>query len=277
MNIKALLHIAAERLVSFSDTPYLDAELLLMKTLQTTRASLHTHSEIKLSVPQQQFFEELMMRRLIGEPTAYILNQQAFWTINLRITKDVLIPRPETELIIEIILEKFSSKQSYQIADLGTGSGAIALALAQERPRWHITATDICPIAINIAQENAQQLRLTNVNFFVGNWCCALPATKFSAIVSNPPYIAENDPHLDSLSYEPQRALVSGPEGLDDIRKIIKEAPKYLTENGLLLLEHGFQQSVVITQLLSQSGYQEIMTWYDLAGNERVTGGIFLH
>lgn len=270
MNIQTILNFSTQSLAKISSSPTLDAELLLVKILNVSPTHLHAYPEQKLTPEQQHSFNQLLQRRLAGEPVAYILESQSFWDIDLKITADVLIPRPETELLIEIILKKFSAEEELHIADLGTGSGAIALALAKTRSQWHLTAVDISAAALSIAEENARRLRLNNICFYQSNWLAALATKKFSVIVSNPPYLAENDPHLAALSHEPKTALISGDDGLDEIRKIILEACHHLLPDGLLLLEHGYEQAAIIRDLLQQAGYGDIKTYRDYAGHERV-------
>lgn len=275
MNRKNLITIAARQLAAVSSSAILDAELLLANALQCEKNQLFIYPEKELSPNELIIFEKLLQRRLAGEPIAYILLQQGFWDLDLTVTPAVLIPRPETELLVEIILEKFGEQENLKLADLGTGSGAIALALASEKPKWEITATDYSAAALEIAKSNAENLQLNNVRFFQGSWCEALPNEKFDIIVSNPPYIAAMDPHLTALQFEPQSALISGADGLDDIRKIISQAGNFLKLNGMLLLEHGFEQGVAVRELLLQAGYKEIETRCDLNKLDRATLGCF--
>jgi release factor glutamine methyltransferase len=247
-------------------------EILLAHVLKKTRTYLHTYPDYEINQQEINTFQQLLKRHIEGEPIAYILGHKAFWNLELIVTPDTLIPRPETELIIELILEKLPTNEEIIIADLGTGSGAIALALAKERPHWQLHATDQSVTALKIAQQNAEHLQISNVKFYQGNWCKALPSQKYHAIVSNPPYIAENDTHLNQagMAFEPQTALVSGRDGLDAIRQIISQAPDYLLPKGLLVLEHGFDQAEAVRTLMQQFGYQQITSHRDLAGHERV-------
>ena len=203
-------------------------------------------------------------KRLAGEPIAYILGKKEFWSLEFTIDEKVLIPRPETELLVEIILQIDSS--CINIADLGTGSGAIAIALAKERPNWQITATDISEEALEVARSNAQKLEIQNIEFYCGDWGEALPDKKYDVIVSNPPYIDKNDPHLKQgdVKFEPKIALESG-DGLSSIRKIIAQAKSRLKTNGLLVLEHGHDQSKAIQHLLQKYNYKDIVPHKDLA------------
>lgn len=272
MIIKHILKQATQQIIKISETPHREAEILLAHALEKPRTYLHTYPEHEINQTDLDTFQQSLHRRLQGEPIAYILGHTAFWDFELKVTHDTLIPRPETELIVELILEKLTEQEKIYIADLGTGSGAIALALAKERPHWELHATDQSHAALIIAQQNAQQLGVNNIKFFQGEWCMALPSQKYQAIVSNPPYIAENDPHLKQpgMAFEPQTALVSGNDGLDALRQIISQSSNYLMPNGLLILEHGFDQAPAVRALMQQSGYQQITSYRDLAGHERV-------
>jgi release factor glutamine methyltransferase len=207
---------------------------------------------------------------------AYITGSREFWSLNLEVTPDTLIPRPETETLVEKALEYIPQDQTMLIADLGTGSGAVAAAIASERPICEVVATDLSPDAIQVAQRNFSRLGFNNIKSLLGNWFDALPSeAKFDLIVSNPPYIAEGDGHLahNGLPWEPQKALRSGDDGLDDINIIVKEAPKHLISNGRLILEHGFDQGDQVRLLLKQAGFSAINTTQDLSGHDRVSTG----
>ena len=252
-----------------STTSRLDIELLLAFTLNQPRSFLYAHPEYETTPEQEKKFNDLLKRRINGEPIAYILGKKEFWPLELTVTPNVLIPRPETELLIETALNKIT-QETADIADLGTGSGAIAIALASEHPKWNIIATDISKDALKLAQDNALNLQLKNIEFYHGNWCEALPNKKFDLIISNPPYIAQNDPHLQlgDVRFEPKIAL-EAEDGLSEFKKIIKQAKNYLKNEGLLILEHGYDQSEKIQDLLNQNGYQGITPYKDLAGIDR--------
>ena len=215
---------------------------------------------------------DLLNRRINGELMAYILGHKEFWGLDFVVTKDTLIPRPESELLVEMALAALP-KSKLTIADLGTGSGAIALALASERPDWDIVAVDQSAAALAVAKQNAQHLSLNQVCFTQGSWCEALGKVKYDAIISNPPYIADKDPHLSQgdLRSEPRSALASGEDGLDDIRLIVSQVPNYLQIRGLLLLEHGYNQAAYVSHLLQTAGFTEIRQQQDLAGHVRIT------
>lgn len=254
---------------------HLDAELLLGHLLQVSRAYLHTHPATKISDKDWQRYQELCLRSRNGEPIAYILGHKEFWSFELEVNSNTLIPRPETELLVETTLKKLAKVGKLTVADLGVGSGAVAIALALERPQWQIYATDNSLAALDIARKNMLKHQVNNVSLIHSDWYENLPSIKFDAIVSNPPYIAENDEHLRSLRFEPLTALVSGKDGLDAIRIIIRQASLFLKNGGLLLLEHGYDQAILVRKLLNDAGYITIETHSDLSGIPRVTGGFF--
>ena len=275
--IRTTLERAAQALASLPHSePKLEAELLLTEVLGKDRSYLFTWPERELTPRQEQAFSRLLQRRLAGEPIAYILGRREFWSLDLQITPDVLIPRPETELLVELALDAFPPQQPITVADLGTGSGAVAAAIALERPRWTVWATDASAAALAVAKENFLRCGLDRVETRQGAWCAALPQPlRFELIVSNPPYVPEDDPHLGlgDLLREPRSALVAGSDGLDEIRRIVSQAPERLAAGGLLLLEHGFDQGERIRDLLHQAGFGSVQTHRDLAGLDRVSGG----
>lgn len=254
----------------------LDAEVLLAYVLGVKRSYLYAWPQKKLSDEQEKKFVALLDRCLQGEPVPYLVGHQEFWSLDFVVTHDVLIPRPETELLVELLLGLPLEKTlPMNIADLGTGSGAIALALGHERPGWIIHATDKSTDALQVAKLNAERLNIPNVAFYQGNWCAALPKVLFDAIIANPPYIAEDDGHLqqDGVSFEPVGALISGQDGLEDIRQIIHEASSFLKPGACLMLEHGYDQAARVRDLLEQAGYKNSRSVRDLSGIERVTLG----
>ncbi len=272
--IAIVLSEAIKKLSPTSDSARLDAEILLAFVINVTRGYLYAWPEKELTLLQQNNFNDLVRRRMQGEPVPYIVGRQEFWSLDFNVTTDTLIPRPETELLVELALQKVSGVQ-INIADLGTGSGVIGIALAHERPEWIVYATDQSAEALAVAQSNAHHLAVNNIFFSQGNWCDALPSVLLDAIISNPPYIAESDKHLaqGGLSFEPQAALVAGQDGLDAIRNIAQQASRYLKRGGLLMLEHGYDQSLAVREILEHLGYQEITSYCDFAGIERVTIG----
>jgi len=269
--VVALSH-AAQQLAVVTDVPRLEAEILLAHVLQVSRSYLHTWPEKIITLEQHDAFSHLLARRLQGEPIAYLIGHREFWSIDLTLTPDVLIPRPETELLVELVLQSIHADNAV-IADLGTGSGAIALALAQERPSWQVYATDASHAALAVAKYNAKRLNLERVTFLAGSWCQALPDLKFDAIVSNPPYIAEEDAHLNQgdLRFEPRCALASAERGLQDLKQIIWQAKDYLKPGGFLFLEHGFDQAKDVATFFVKADYTLITHHADLSGLDRVT------
>ena len=240
-----------------------------------TRAGLIAWPERTLAPEESDRFANLLARRLSGEPIAHIRGRQAFWNQELRITPDTLIPRPETELLVEIALERLPAEAPLLIADAGTGSGAIALALAHARPDATVLAVDASADALAVARANAERLRLP-VQFAQSDWFSAVPGP-FDLIVSNPPYIAERDPHLPALRHEPLAALVAGADGLRDLSTIAAAAPTHLVPGGWLLLEHGWDQAEAVQTLLRQAGFAHVSSRQDLAGQWRCTGGQWLN
>ena len=260
-------------LAGISDTPRLEAELLLAHVLQVDRSFLLREGSQTVAPKIIEQLSTQLSTRLAGRPLAYLLGHWAFWDLELAVSPAVLIPRPDTEILVESALQLLPAAFNGSILDLGTGSGAIALALARECPQAMVFAVDRSPRALEVAQANGRALGLA-VNWLQGDWFSPLPADlRFDLIVSNPPYIAANDPHLNALQDEPLEALISGPEGLDALRHIIRTAPGYLKPGGHLLLEHGFEQGQAVRDLLRAAGYQQTDTRPDLGGRARVSGG----
>ncbi len=271
--IEDALKVAAVRLAD-SESARLDAELLLCAVLQRSRSYLFTWPEQALSEAQQSAFEALLARRAAGEPVAHILGERGFWTLQLRVTADTLIPRPETELLVEAALARLPTEGG-RVADLGTGSGAIALAIAAECPACEVVAVERSEAALAIAEENVRRHGLVNVHFRLGSWYQPLVGERFALILSNPPYIRANDPHLQQgdVRFEPMTALASGADGLDDIRHIIAGAGAHLEQGGWLLLEHGYDQGAEVAALLQQAGFVAVEVLTDLQGHQRVALG----
>jgi release factor glutamine methyltransferase len=247
----------------------------MAETLQKTTAELMLLAKHELSPSQIESFFTNIQRLAAGEPLAYIIGRQPFHEITLKVNANVLIPRSETELLVEFVLANLSNHTIQTIADLGTGSGAIALALACARPNWQIVATDISTEALSVARENADHLQISNVYFYQGDWCAALPTQTYNAIISNPPYIARDDTALaeDVIRYEPLSAVFADDNGLADINKIIIQANPLLAANGLLMIEHGYRQANAVQALFKQNHYANIQTYPDLAGHPRFTVG----
>ena len=274
MAIQQMLLQAQETLSPVTDNPLLEAELLLAHVLDKPRSYLYAWPGQVVSDVLAQRFYHYLERRCQSEPIAYMTGTREFWSLELAVSTATLIPRPETEIVVEAVL-KLLPHYAMTVADLGTGCGAIALALAHERPKWQIYATDISESALVIARKNAQKLALKNISFHYGNWCTALPRAGFDVIVSNPPYIreAEWDAYADGLAFEPRTALVSGWDGLDAIRAISQSAKCYVKPLGYVLIEHGFLQGAEVRAIFAAAGYGEIHSLSDLSGNERVTMG----
>ncbi len=255
----------------------LDAEVLLAHVLDKERSYLRAWPERELDDDALSRFQQLLRRRQQGEPLAYLTGWREFWSLLLQVTPATLIPRPETELLVEQALEKIPANANWHIADLGTGSGAIALAIASERATCQIIATDICAEALKVAQTNAQRLQLHNIEFRQGEWRDALKQNEhFELIVSNPPYIDVEDEHLqgDGLPFEPQTALTPGKDGLLAIHIIVEQMKAHLSPLGWLLLEHAYHQAAEVRELLEQHNYKEISTLRDLSGNDRLTQAV---
>lgn len=268
---------AIKELELSSPSAYLDTELLFAHVLGLTRAQLHgQHPDRLLTTRQQKNIQQLITRRLAGEPVAYLLGRQEFWSLSFEVTPEVLIPRPETELLVQQVLDTFGTEQR-KIADLGTGSAAIVVALALSRPAWQFVASDCSPGALQVAERNIRRYHIQSIELRQGDWCQALLVDeKFDVILSNPPYLALDDPHLQTecaLAYEPKNALISGKKGLNDLEIIIQQARAYLRKGGILFLEHGYQQAVFVEEFFLKYGYQQIKSYKDLAGHQRVSSG----
>lgn len=275
--LRELLDRARRTLRASSEDPLLDSQVLLAHVLGRDRSWLYGWPEYVPDAQQIARFEQLVMQRAIGHPIAHLTGEREFWSLRLGVSHDTLVPRPETEHLIEIALALDLPPRA-RVLDLGTGSGAIAAALATERRDWQITALDASAGALEIARRNARQLGLTNIAFLLSDWFAALPTQpRFDLILSNPPYIAAGDPHLDhgDLRFEPSQALVSGSDGLDAIRHIVDTAPAYLESGGWLWLEHGADQSDRVAALLRQRGFDQVSSQRDLAGHDRHCGGRF--
>lgn len=253
----------------------LEAQILLCHVIQQPRAWLVAHDRDPLPPDQTAAFEMLLQRRLQGEPIAYILGEREFYSLDFKITPAVLIPRPETELLVELALERLPDDHPCRVLDLGTGSGAVAVTLALNRPQAEVVAVDQSATALEVARENAQRLGAGKLRLIHSDWYNALDGEKFDLIVSNPPYIADADPHLTQgdVRFEPLTALASGTDGLDDIRTIIRGASAHLKSGGWLLFEHGYDQAAACRELLAQAGFEQVTSATDLAGIARVTYG----
>ncbi|CDU06028.1 Protein methyltransferase hemK [Vibrio coralliirubri] len=276
--VESALKAAIVKLQEGDNTsPSIDAAVLLCHALDKPRSYLLTWPEKHLTSDQESEFNALLKRRLTGEPVAYIIGEREFWSLPLKVSPSTLIPRPDTERLVEVALDKTYGKQG-AILDLGTGTGAIALALASEMPNRQVTGIDLRPEAQQLATENAQRLNITNATFLHGSWFEPLSSedvVKFSLIVSNPPYIEKNDPHLSQgdVRFEPITALVAEEKGLADIRYISENARGFLENEGWLAFEHGYDQGLAVREIMQALGYLDVVTEKDYGGNDRVTLG----
>jgi len=275
MTLEQFIRHATHQLAAASPSPRLDAEVLFMHVTGLSRTALITRALEPVSAEIEKRLQELLVRRVRGEPVAYLTGRREFWSMELRVTPDVLIPRPETELLVEQALALIPEDSDWTIADLGTGTGAIALAIAKERPRCHVIATDASETALSVARGNAQHLNIENIEFRHGVWLTPLAGSESDMIVSNPPYVRVGDPHLEQgdVRFEPQTALVAGADGLDAIRCIATDAASHLRPGGWLLFEHGYDQAQAVRTLLETHGFDRVVSFRDTAGHERVTAG----
>lgn len=256
-------------------TARIEVQSLLQQVLAVPRSHLLAHPEQVLTAAQQAAYDGLLQRRLRGEPVAYILGEREFFGLNLKVTPATLIPRPDTELLVELALQRIPAHGRFRVLDLGAGSGAIALTIAHARPEAQVTAVDASAAALAVARENALRLGIRNVDMVRSDWFAALEGRRYGLIVSNPPYVAAGDEHLvqGDLRFEPASALVSGADGLDDIRRIVDQAGRFLEGSSWLLLEHGYDQAGAVRALLEQCGFIGVFSAGDMAGIERVSGG----
>jgi release factor glutamine methyltransferase len=270
-SVAALLHSANDLML---ENPRRDAEILLCHCLSKDRAWLYTWPEAQVAQVQARQFSDMLQARSRGTPIAYLTGSREFWSLELEVNQHTLIPRAETETLVEWALE-LSIAPDARVLDLGTGSGAIALALASERPDWHVSGVDVSAAALGVAARNRATLKLENISFHVSNWYGAVIG-QYHLLVSNPPYIEQSDVHLSQgdLPHEPQLALVAAQNGLADLSTIIEHAPAHLHQGGWLLLEHGFEQGEAVRQIFRERGFGQVETRLDLAGCQRITGGM---
>ncbi len=265
----------AKQQLAGGESPKVDAKVILQHVLQCNQTYLLTWPERALSAEQWQLYQTLVTKRVAGEPVAYIIGEREFWSLSLKVSPATLIPRPDTEVLVEQALKKVLNHADTHIVDLGTGTGAIALALASELPKAEVFASDLHEDAVNLAKYNASELGLSRVQVKQGSWFSPFAGQKFDLVVSNPPYIDPADPHLSQgdVRFEPSSALTAEQHGLADIDHIASHAPSYLKAGGWLLLEHGFDQKEAVQQLLTAKGFVEVFTEQDYGGMDRVTGG----
>jgi release factor glutamine methyltransferase len=273
--VRTLLDRATEALALTSPTGALDAQLLLAAALGRPRTWVAARPELVPDAAQRERFAALVARRRAGEPVAYLRGEREFWSLPLRVTPDVLVPRPETETVVEAVLARIEPDAAHALLDVGTGSGAIAIAVARERPRCTVTATDVSERALAVARANARALGADNVLFARGAWYDAVPGQRFRLIASNPPYVRETDPVLakGELRYEPALALAGGPDGLSELRAVIAGAPAHLEPGGMLVVEHGADQRDAVHALMHEAGFELVQCYADLAGLDRVSAG----
>ena len=273
LTIRALLHEAESKL-HISSSARLDAEVLLCTVLGFDRSKLYSSPENMIPAKKVNLYRSLVQDRQQGKPVAYLTGTKEFWSLEFHVNEHTLIPRPETECLVETALKYIPENSELNIADLGTGSGTVAIAIANGRPRCKITAIDNCELALAVAAANGSRLKINNVSFVISNWYAELQDT-FDIIVSNPPYIRNNDEHLqgDGIAHEPKYALCSGEDGLDAIRNIISNADRYLNPDGWLIIEHGYDQARTVRSMFEKFHFAQIRTSNDYSGLERVTCG----
>ncbi|NGN99547.1 peptide chain release factor N(5)-glutamine methyltransferase [Grimontia sp. S25] len=260
-----------------SPSPRIDASVLLCHVLDKPSSYLYTWSDKALSDEEETVFNALLERRKVGEPVAYIIGYRDFWSLRLNVEPSTLIPRPDTERLVELALERLPQGEG-SVLDLGTGTGAIALAIASERKDMAVTGVDLRDEAVALAERNKVENGITNAQFMQSSWFGNVPEHRFSMIVSNPPYIDPEDPHLSQgdVRFEPKSALIADEHGLADIRVICQQSPEYLTDNGWLLIEHGYDQGEAVRAIFSEAGFSDVETQHDYAGLDRVTLGRFI-
>lgn len=271
-----LIDDATRRFSLITDTPRIDAEVLMQHLLQRPLAWLLANGDKPASDEHREAYRTLTDLRHSGQPIAYITGHKEFWSLDLDVTPEVLIPRPDTEVLVELALRHIDRAQANKVLDMGTGSGAIALALAKELPRAQVLGVDISDAALSVAKHNAKKSSLSNVRFICSNWFSKVEPQLFDLITANPPYIKVMDPHLEQgdLRFEPDIALIGGGDGLDDIRLIISTAPRYLKSGGYLVVEHGYDQAEAVTCLLSEAGFCDLLLAHDLNSLPRCTIGV---
>ncbi|MGL4860433.1 MAG: peptide chain release factor N(5)-glutamine methyltransferase [Enterobacteriaceae bacterium] len=273
MDYATWLHQATLQLAA-GESPKRDSEILLQQVTGRTRSFILAFGETQLTAAQLEQLEQMLQRRMAGEPIAYITGEREFWSLSLAVSPATLIPRPDTESVVELALRHWPQNDR-EVLDLGCGTGAIALALAKEHPTNPVLGVDIAADAVMLAQSNARRLGIDNVSFSQSDWFSALTGRKFALIVANPPYIDGQDPHLQQgdVRFEPRRALVAEENGLADLRHIIEQAPHFLLPGSWLLLEHGWQQGAAVRALMQHNGFSQVATCQDYGGNDRVTIG----
>ncbi|MFV9615623.1 MAG: peptide chain release factor N(5)-glutamine methyltransferase [Gammaproteobacteria bacterium] len=275
MNIQQALQQASQDLTESSPTARLDAQVLLTHVLQCNTAHLAAWPEKVLNEEQTSQYLQLIQQRKKGVPVAYLTGSREFWSLNFAVNNSTLIPRPETETLIEYILDKFSDREKIKLLDMGTGTGAIAITIATEKPGWEIVASERVAEALKLARGNSNSHQTNNISFIQSNWFNNIKDNDFDIIVSNPPYIAKDDPHLQAgdVRFEPQSALSAGTAGMDDIEHLCLHAKNHLKNNAWLIIEHGYNQSQLVTECFAKNGFTQIEQKQDLSGHIRMTAG----
>ncbi len=275
MNIQQALQYGISLLSPSSESPALDTQILLSHVLQCNSAHLIAWPEKNLELQQETQYQQLIQQRLKGLPVAHLIGKREFWSLDFKVDDSTLIPRPETETLVEFILQKFNHKKHLKLLDIGTGSGAIAISLAKEKPEWKVFASEISEAALKLAKSNSKQHQTHNLVLIHSNWFDAITEHDFDIIVSNPPYIANNDPHLSQgdVRFEPLSALTSGATGMNAIEHLCSQAKRRLSKNGYLIVEHGYNQAQQVAACFTENGYKKIEQKKDLAGNPRMTAG----
>ncbi len=275
MNIQQALQQASQNLADSSPTARLDAQVLLTHILQCNTAHLLAWPEKKLNEEQITCYQQLIQQRQQGLPVAHLTGLREFWSLNFSVNDSTLIPRPETETLIEFILDKFSNREKIKLLDMGTGTGAIAITIASEKPGWKIFASELSADALKLARDNSNTHQTNNISFVQSNWFNNIKHNDFDIIVSNPPYIANDDPHLlvGDVRFEPQSALSAGATGMDDIEHLCRHAKNHLKKNAWLIIEHGYNQKQLVSDCFAKNGFTQIEQKQDLSGHIRMTAG----
>ena len=275
MNIQQALRQASKDLSATSPSAMLDAQVLLTHVLQCNTAHLAAWPEKALNVEQQADYLQLVDQRRQGEPVAHLTGSREFWSLDFSVDNSTLIPRPETETLVEYVLDNFASREKLKLLDMGTGTGAIAISIGKEKPGWDIVASDISEQALKLARQNSSEHDTVNVTLIQSDWFANIDQGNFDIIISNPPYIASDDPHLTQgdVRFEPAGALSSGAIGMDDIEHICSQAKEYLLKNGWLIVEHGYNQKQLVADCFCRNGFTEITQQLDLSGHTRMTAG----
>ena len=275
MNIQQALQLAQQSLSEASPTAVLDTQVLLSYVLQCNTAHLAAWPEKNLNEEQEVQYLQLIEQRKQGSPVAHLTRQREFWSLNFSVNDSTLIPRPETETLVEYILSKFNNKENLTLLDMGTGTGAIAISIASEKPAWKIYASDLTEDVLALAKHNSENHQTNNITFIQSNWFTDIAHNNFDIIVSNPPYIASDDPHLKQgdVRFEPESALISGEIGMDDIEHLCSHAKSYLKDDGYLIVEHGYNQKQLVAECFAKNGFINIEQKQDLSGHTRMTAG----